>query len=288
MPDSLQKLAPVKVNLCLHVGGVRSDGLHELASLTVFPDYGDLITVTAADEMTLGITGPFAAQLGDLPAEQNLILKAARALQKMGNTRKTAHISLEKNVPAASGIGGGTSDAATTLFLLRQLWHLDLSNAALLSLAFGIGADGPVCLMPHLSDTGTAIMTGAGETVVPGPALPPLWICLVNPLHEVPTGEVFRRFDTRRPAPDLPVLPRFKDISIFGQETRNDLHPFAEQLCPEIAPVLAMLSAQSGVIWARMSGSGATCFALYETADAAMAAAQSARRNGWWGKAAKV
>ncbi|MCI5043716.1 MAG: 4-(cytidine 5'-diphospho)-2-C-methyl-D-erythritol kinase [Aquisalinus sp.] len=288
MPDALQKLAPTKVNLCLHVGPVRKDGLHELASLAVFPQFGDVISISDANSLTLEVTGPFAEQLRDVPPESNLVIRAAHALQKAAAIDNGAKITLEKHVPAASGIGGGTSDATTTLFLLRDLWQAEISDDELLDLAFTIGADGPVCLMPHLSATASVSMRGAGEEVAHGPDLPQLWMCLINPLQEVPTGPVFRAFDEANPAPDSPKLPRFTTMADFGNDTRNDLQPFAEQLCPEIVSVLATLSAQSDVIWTRMSGSGATCFGLYETADAAMAAADTARQHGWWGKTAKV
>ncbi|MCI5047811.1 MAG: 4-(cytidine 5'-diphospho)-2-C-methyl-D-erythritol kinase [Aquisalinus sp.] len=288
MPDTLQKRAPVKVNLCLHVGPVREDGLHELASLAVFPQFGDVISVSPASALTLEVTGLFAVQLRDLPPESNLVMRAARALQDAAGTDKGAKITLEKHVPAASGIGGGTSDATTTLFLLRELWQAEISDAALHTLAFTIGADGPVCLMPHLTTTASVVMSGAGEKVARGPDLPDVWMCLVNPLQEVPTGPVFRAFDEANPAPVLPDLPRFTTMGDFGDATRNDLQPFAEQLCPGIVSVLATLSAQSDVIWTRMSGSGATCFGLYETAEAAMAAADHAKQHGWWSKAAKV
>lgn len=282
------KIAPAKINLCLHVGPLRADGLHELASLAVFPAIGDEIRVTAGASLVLDVTGPFAPALSGVAPEDNLVMRAASLFQQHTGITRGANIVLTKNLPPASGMGGGTSDAATVLVLLRKLWAVTIEDADLLALAFTLGADGPLCLAPHLSGSNAAAATGAGETVSAIPPITGHGICLVNPKVEVPTGQVFTAFDSGNPAPALPSLPEWTDVDTFSRTSRNDLQEHAVALRPEIAAVLAELSAQSGATMARMSGSGATCFALFDTPDAAIAAADAARLRGWWAEAAEL
>ena len=287
-------LARAKVNLCLHVGGRRPDGLHDIATLAVFPALGDIIAAEPADDLTLAIDGPFAPALGTLKSDDNLVMRAARLLQSETGRRQGARITLTKHLPPASGIGGGTADAAAALILLRDLWQDDISDAALSALSFRLGADGPLCLMPYLTGSASAVAQGAGEQIAPGPILPPLWICLANPRRHVPTGPVFaglspRGAGTLARGPAMPV--RFADhaaLTAFLETTTNDLADPAMALCPEIAAVGTMLSNMPGCLIARMSGSGATCFGLFASAAAAQRAARRAEGEGWWAQAAAL
>ncbi len=285
---TLRKLAPIKVNLCLHVGPVRADGFHELASLAVFPNAGDEMRAERSGTLSLDISGPFAGQLAELPVEDNLVMKAVRMFAAEMDEKNGVKLTLVKNVPAASGIGGGTADAAATLVLLRDLWQREISDERLFQLAGRLGADGPVCLAPHLFGSPTAIMTGAGERVLRGPELPSVWICLVNPLQQISTGRIFAAFDKQNPEPELPYLPRFKDIADFVQNTKNDLQPYAEAACPKIVTVLSRLASTGGNIMARMSGSGATCFGLFNNEEDAHRAKAQAEENKWWGLVARL
>lgn len=282
-------LARAKVNLCLHVGAQRRDGLHDIFSLAVFPRLGDTLSAEKAGDLSLAIDGDFSEALKGLDPASNLVMRAARLLRAETGYDGGAALRLTKVLPAASGVGGGTADAAAALVLLRTLWQVPVSDAALSAMAFRLGADGPLCLWPLLDDTTTsAVVTGAGEQVMAGPRMPPLWICLVNPLMAVSTAEVFRLFDSdpaRTVADRLAFAPCYATHQSLGavlERTRNDLAPSAMQLCPQIAVMLKQLRAQPGCMLARMSGSGATCFGLFTSAAAAAKAANSARGRGWW------
>ena len=266
------ELAPAKVNLCLHVTGQRADGYHLLDSLVVFAGVGDRLTFTPADDLRLTIGGPQAANLP--PSNDNLILRAARAF----GLGRGAHIHLEKHLPIASGIGGGSADAAAALRGLSRLWALPLPDAAAV---LGLGADVPVCMAKR-----AVRMGGVGETLSPVPPLPPAHMVLVNPGLGVATPAVFRALPSKTNAP-LPDIPQFANLPDFAQwlaAQRNDLEPPALLLAPVIASVKATLAAQPGCHLARMSGSGATCFGLFETATQAENAAQTLRQShpDWW------
>ena len=285
----IEAVAPAKVNLFLHVGAVRPDGLHDLFSLFFFADAGDRLRVEAANEISLTVDGPFAPALEGLAPENNLVWQAADKLRKFAGLDGGAAISLEKNLPIAAGIGGGSADAAAALLALARLWEIDVSSAALNALAFKLGADVPACLGGK-----PVLVSGAGEKIDPGPSLPPLWTVLVNPRIETPTGPVFRAFDAANPTPASPIISvpsAFQDhgaLAHFIGETRNDLEPHAIEAAPVIRDVLDQLSASDGVIAARMSGSGATCFGLYESQPAADDAMRLAQEEGWWSIAAPV
>lgn len=265
------EFAPAKINLALHVTGQRADGYHLLDSLVVFADIGDRVTVDLSDAAKLQITGPQSASLD--VTEDNLCLRAARAMGV------AAAIVLEKHLPVASGIGGGSSDAAATLRALSRLTGTPLPDAgAVLTL----GADVPVCLAQR-----PARMSGIGETITRlAHALPPAWLVLVNPKAGVSTPQVFKAL-TRRDNPALPPMPRLKDaaeLAAWVALQRNDLEAPALTLLPQIARVKSALTAQNGCLLSRMSGSGATCFGLFAdplAADAA-AAAISAAQPAWW------
>ena len=284
--------APAKINLYLHVGPVREDGLHDLASLFVFAEDGDRVTAAPSGGFSLEVTGPFALALAGLPPEDNLVLRAARRLREACGVDAGAALTLEKNLPVAAGIGGGSADAAAALRALARLWKADISEDALARLAFALGADIPACLAGAPVNVG-----GAGEEITPGPVLPPLWICLVNPGVETPTGPVFRAFDEARPAPPRPefvafaapqTLPDYDALQEALAASRNDLQPFAAARAPAIAQALALLEQAPGALIARMSGSGATCFALFASQTATRRAAREAQGRGWWAMASRL
>lgn len=280
--------APAKVNLYLHVGPVRRDGLHDLASLFVFAQEGDVIRVEPAKTLSLAVAGPFAHVLKDLPPEKNLVFRAATLLADRCGVKVGAAITLEKNLPVAAGVGGGSADAAAALRALQRLWRADIGEAALSRLAFSLGADVPACLA-----RAPVNVSGAGEILSKGPALPPLWICLVNPRAAMPTGPVFRAFDRAVPAPEKPVCDSFRVMNYAMlrkamARTRNDLEPFAIAGAPVVRTVIEALAAAPGAIAARMSGSGATCFALFSSRESAARAAAAARARGWWAMASAL
>ena len=280
-----------KVNLFLHITGRRPDGYHLLESLVCFAETGDLVTADSADRLSLRITGAFGDDLAT--DRSNLVLRAASALQDWalaaGLDARGVALHLEKRLPVASGIGGGSADAAAALNALISLWNLPIPRVDLEKLAVGLGADVPVCL-----DSETAVMRGIGEFLEAGPHIPPAWIVLANPMREVSTAAVFSALDLS--APPLPsTLPTaFGDTASLAAwlsaESRNDLEGPARVLVPEIDTVLEVLSNTEGAHLARMSGSGATCFALYDgeaEAKAAAATLSSAHPN-WWADAAAI
>lgn len=273
-------LARAKINLCLHVTGRRADGYHLLDSLVVFADVGDRISVTQADRLDLTITGPMAR---DLPvSDDNLVLRAARLF----GLARGAAITLDKVLPVASGIGGGSADAAAALRALSALWGVSVpARTAVLTL----GADVPVCLAGV-----AARMEGIGEVVTPLPhPLPQAWLVLANPGVAVSTPDVFGAL-TRRDNPGLPCdLPRLRglaELAAFLQMQRNDLEAAAIAREPVVGRVKAALAGQPGCLLARMSGSGATCFGLFADPLSAAAAAQAVRaaEPGWWVTAAEM
>ncbi|MBV8651871.1 MAG: 4-(cytidine 5'-diphospho)-2-C-methyl-D-erythritol kinase [Alphaproteobacteria bacterium] len=278
--------APAKINLYLHVLGRRADGFHELDSLVAFADIADVVTARPADDLTLAIDGPFAAELTGA-ADENLILRAARLLASRAGVAAGAAFGLTKILPVASGIGGGSSDAAAALRALAALWQVGLNDRELTAIAGELGADVPVCLLAR-----TAWLGGIGERIEAAPQLPPVGIVLVNPRIALPTPAVFK---ARRGAFSLPG--RFDErpgdaaslAALLGAR-RNDLTDAAIGIVPEIAEILAALSATQGVRLARMSGSGATCFALYDGIAAARQAAErlAAQHPGWWTAAGRL
>lgn len=278
----LSEFAGAKVNLLLHVVGRRADGYHLLDSLAVFPAVGD--TLRLADPsaaLSLELAGPFG---GALAGEgDNLVLRAARALAGAAGVAPRGRLVLEKVLPVASGIGGGSADAAAALRLLARAWGVALPGEALAALALGLGADVPVCLASR-----AVRMGGVGEVLTPAPALPSFGMVLVNPGVAVSTPAVFRARAGGFSLPaDLP--PAWPDVVALAADLArlgNDLEAPAMALAPAIGAVLAALRGLPGCRLARMSGSGATCFALFADAAAADAAAALLRAapeaRGWW------
>ncbi len=277
----MQEFAPAKLNLALHVVGRRADGYHLLDSLVAFAGAGDVLHAETGDGLTLAVTGPFGQGLAAEP--DNLVLRAARALAQAGSVSAGARLTLDKHLPVASGIGGGSADAAAALRLLARLWRLDLPRADLDALALRLGADVPVCL--HGQPTR---MGGIGEVLASVPALPPCGVLLVNPGVAVSTPEVFRlRSGGFSPPLECPAAwPDAAALAGWLASVRNDLEPPALALRPVIGDVLAALRALPGCLLARMSGSGATCFGLFASAAAAEAGAGAGAallpEHGWW------
>ena len=271
--------APAKINLYLHVTGRRDDGYHLLDSLIVFADVGDRIAVSPADDFSLDIDGPFSAGLSNGP--ENLVVRAARTLAELAEVRDGARIRLTKTLPVASGIGGGSADAAATIRALMRLWEIEPHANALTEMALSLGADVPVCLAGQPS-----FMGGIGEDIDAAPSLPPVWLVLVNPGVGVSTPAVFaaRKEEFSAPARfDAPPADATRLAALLAERT-NDLADAACALAPPIIETLDAIAAQPGCLLARMSGSGATCFGLF----AEPAPAQSARSNirnahpDWW------
>ncbi|QFT68614.1 4-diphosphocytidyl-2-C-methyl-D-erythritol kinase [Labrenzia sp. THAF35] len=275
------ELARAKVNLALHITGQQPDGYHLLDSLVVFPQIGDRLAIEAAGELDLQVEGPFARDLTG-PVEDNLILKAVRSFaEKACIDVPQVRLTLTKRLPVASGIGGGSSDAATTLRLLEDFTGTYLAEEDLHALALTLGADVPVCLFPE-----PQIMRGIGGDLSAGPDLPPCGIVLVNPRVGVSTPEVFKSMEQRDNAP-MDLMPeKFETLAslvAYLASCRNDLQDPAKGLCPEIGQVLSELEADTRVDLARMSGSGATCFGLCEL-NAAMDVERALRSShpDWW------
>ena len=284
------RAAPAKLNLTLEVVGRRADGYHLLDSLIAFTDYGDTLAARAADALSLTLDGPFGRVLVGDPAE-NLVLKAARLLAAEAGVEPRARLTLTKRLPVASGIGGGSSDAAATLLALASLWRIDPGADDLARLALALGADVPVCLAAR-----TARLEGIGERIAPAPPVPAAPIVLVNPGVGLPTPKVFqaRRGGFSRGAGTDGVLAYSPaDAAALAEALRpdaNDLTRPAVELLPVIGQVLERLAAADGCLIARMSGSGATCFALFPTDAAASAAADTiaAAEPRWWAVATRL
>jgi 4-diphosphocytidyl-2-C-methyl-D-erythritol kinase len=277
--------ARAKINLFLHVGARREDGFHPLQSLAVFAMAGDRLTAEKADELSLSLQGPFAAALS---GGDNLVLKAARALAERAGRLPQAKLTLTKNLPVASGIGGGSADAAAALRALSDLWQLDLNETALCEIAASLGSDVPVCVASQPS-----FMEGRGEILTPVPTLPPLPLLLANPGVAVPTKDVFAALDERHGAGMTLPRGRFGDLADllrFLETTGNDLEAPAIALQPVIGEVLKGLKSLPGALFTRMSGSGATCFALMADDDCCQRAAMLLKQlhPDWWIEASFV
>ncbi|MEX2449507.1 MAG: 4-(cytidine 5'-diphospho)-2-C-methyl-D-erythritol kinase [Rhodospirillales bacterium] len=284
-PPSVRVAAFAKINLYLHVTGKRADGYHKLDSLIVFAGIGDTITIEPSNDLTFAATGPRAGEVP--PGGDNLVMKAARALAAHANVAAGARIVLEKHLPAASGIGGGSADAAATLLGLRKFWSLSVTTENLCEIGLALGADVPICVHGK-----AAFVGGIGEIFSPPPALPACWLVLANPGIPVATATVFARRTGAFSLP-APFMSSPKDAAAFAallRERRNDLAAPACDIAPAITETLIALERSAGAVLARMSGSGATCFALFGDETAARTAARDIRRShtGWWVEAAPL
>jgi 4-diphosphocytidyl-2-C-methyl-D-erythritol kinase len=282
----LRERAPAKVNLTLHILGRRPDGYHELESLVAFAGAGDALRLEPdtgpGAGPTLAVEGPEAAVCGALA--DNLVLKADRLLREAMPGLVSGHFSLTKRLPVAAGLGGGSSDAAAALRLIAGLNGLPLDAPSLMQAARRCGSDVLVCLAPRAK-----MMRGAGERIDAPLALPPLFAVLVNPRVPVATAQVFAALglapDAWRSGAPHPDIGGDEAAVVAGlRHCRNDMEPAAIAIAPVIGVVLAQLRALPGCHLARMSGSGATCFGLFESCRAAARAATRLRgaQPAWW------
>jgi 4-diphosphocytidyl-2-C-methyl-D-erythritol kinase len=282
----IELFAPAKVNLYLHVTGRREDGYHLLDSLVVFAGTGDELRFSPAEALLLDIDGPGAEHLS--PGDDNIVRKAANALATaLGREEAEAAITLEKHLPVAAGIGGGSADAAATLRGLMALWDAELDDETLAAIGLGLGADLPVCLAGRPTQ-----MSGVGEILQPAVALPPAWLVLVNPRIALSTPAVFKaRTGPFTPAAPLTEPPAtVRDLARELAKRNNDLAEAAIRLEPVVKTMLDAIAATENCLLSRMSGSGATCFGLYESEEAADAAADaiSDEYPDWWVAAAPM
>ena len=282
MATALVERARAKINLTLRVLGRRADGYHDLESLVVFADLADTLTLAPGPDNTIDVTGPYAAASGK--PDDNLVLKALRELTGSagGKDLHGGHFRLDKNLPVAAGIGGGSADAAAALRLVARANNLSFDDARLMLAALRTGADVPVCMASR-----ACIMTGVGERLSPPLALPPLHAVLVNPGVALATRDVFSAYKGSPQAHALApqAVPReLRALIDYLEGHGNDLTDAAILRAPVVADVLTALRAQPGVLLTRMSGSGSTCFALFTTAPEAEAAAAqlSVAQKGWW------
>lgn len=280
MNPALVIAAPAKLNLFLHIGEKRDDGYHDLQSLVAFSLFGDEISTEPDSSISFFLTGPFGAHVPT--GEENLALKAAKLFAKKTGTKQGVRIELRKNLPVAAGLGGGSADAAAVLRGLANLWQCHVDREVLHDIGASLGADVPVCI-----DCVTSWVEGRGERVRPLPPLPDAGVLLVNPGVFVSTGHVFEALCQGRGLNAMPPTRPFEDVYAlvrYLQETANDLENPAKRIAPQIAEVLREIMQLPDVLFARMSGSGATCFALFVDSETAGAAASRlrARRPEWW------
>lgn len=281
----LSVLAPAKINLYLHVTGKRDDGFHELDSLIAFANIGDQITIKEAPEFSFDVDGPYARaftapELDQTAQSKNLVVKAAWQLAELLERDPGVSIRLTKNMPLAAGIGGGSADAAATIWALLELWDVNAGSIpgfdrVLLSL----GADVPACMACEPVRIG-----GIGEDVTPVDGLDEMSAVLVNPGKHCPTADVFARYDGVF-SEHMPEID--SDVISFLKVQRNDLRSAATQIIPEISDAIDTLDDQEGCLLSRMSGSGATCFGLFTHEIEALDAAEHILREkpDWWVRA---
>ena len=278
--------APAKINLALHVTGQRADGYHLLETLVTFTEAGDTIRIRDADADSFSISGPFGNLLRAGDGGDNLVTRTRDllrdALTSTGQPAPPVAIHLEKNLPVASGIGGGSADAAATLRGLLRHWRAGIAPDTLASTALTLGADVPMCL-----ESRSLIARGIGEDIEPVTDLPELSMVLANPLKAVSTPEIFRRLQNKT-NPPLPASATIGWMDFLAQ-SRNDLQPPAQALLPEIGEIIGLLS-QEGAALVRMSGSGATCFGIFHSLEAARKAETSLlkKRPGWYFQATRT
>jgi 4-diphosphocytidyl-2-C-methyl-D-erythritol kinase len=277
--DGLTVFAPAKINLYLHVGDRRADGFHDLESVVVFADVGDSLSFAPADGLSLHLDGPFGS---GLQSDDNLVLKASRAFAERTGQPANARITLTKNLPIASGIGGGSADAAATLRGLAEIYPGAATAQQLAAIAADVGSDVSACLVSK-----PLLMRGRGEDITPLPRFPALPAVLINPGVAVGTADVFRGLKTRTGADAAKPIDTSSAAALLRAlrtTTTNDLEPPARAVAPVIGDVLDELRRMPGIQLARMSGSGATCFGIFESAfeaELAVTALESTHTD-WW------
>ncbi len=275
--------APVKINLYLHVTGRREDGYHEVDTLIAFTGFGDEISAEPSDTLRISANGPFADELPQ--GEDNLVTRAVNALRHDAGEITSAHITLSKRIPLAAGVGGGSADAAAAMWAASRLWRLDTGKKVdLLTIGKPLGADVPACLYRRPS-----FASGIGQDLIASPTLPEAGVLLVNPGVKLSTPSVFKARtggfspNTAEPDADIDTVPK---LARFLEDRANDLTGAAIKLCPAVEDVLYALDHTPGCRLARMSGSGATCFGLFDSPAAAeKAAADLDAPDHWWRQA---
>lgn len=268
MTDTLIEFAPAKINLTLRVGRAREDGYHPLDSLVTFADWGDTITVREEAALLMSMGGEAAADLEE--EESNLVLQAARLLQDAAGIERGAVIHLQKDIPVAAGLGGGSADAAATLRALNALWEIDWPLDKLAELALDLGADVPACVYSR-----PLRMRGIGERIDLIEKFPAFPAVIINPGVPVSTGEVFAAFDETDPQDLREAKGRSPHIIDWLSREPNNLERPAMKVAPKIKKALNWLDQQKGVELARMSGSGASCFAIFDSDENAELAADT-------------
>ena len=275
--------APVKINLYLHITGRREDGYHEVDTLIAFTGFGDEISAEPSDTLRISASGPFADELPQ--GEDNLVTRAVNALRHDAGEITSAHITLSKRIPLAAGVGGGSADAAAAMWAVSRLWHLDTDKKVdLIGIGKPLGADVPACLYRR-----PAYASGIGQDLIAAPSLPEAGILLVNPGVKLSTPSVFKARSggfspsTAEPGAEIDTVPK---LARFLEDRANDLTDAAIKLCPAVEDVLYALEHAPGCRLARMSGSGATCFGLFDNPAAAeKAAAELEAPDHWWRQA---
>lgn len=270
--------APAKINLYLHVVARRSDGYHLLDTLMVFTELADTVVAAPADDLTLAVDGPFAEQLPE-DAEENLVIRAARALAAAAGVEPKARLRLTKVLPVAAGLGSGSSDAAAAIKALARLWELPEDAVDLREVGLSVGSDVPACIHAR-----PAFVSGRGEEIADAPPLPAANLLLVNPRVQLSTESVFKA-RRRGFSPEARFAEAPKDVRALAAllaERTNDLTEPAIALAPVIQDVLDLIDAAPGCRLARMSGSGATCFGLFDDAETAERAAAQVAGRDWW------
>jgi len=266
------------------------NGYHALNSLVAFADIGDVVTIEEADSFSFHVKGPFALYLKDPNKVQfldsdNLVVKAARALSQITDKALNLQITLEKNLPIAAGIGGGSSDAAATLWGLQDFWGIEHNAAYLPALLKSLGADVPMCFYCR-----PARVSGIGDIIAPAPDMPEVPIVLANPMQSCPTPDIFLQYNVQKTIEHSYNFPDYfktiDDLIDALKPCRNDLYLPAQMLIPEIENVINSLDSHPSCILSRMSGSGATCFGLFKTEEDAQKACLSIRKDNpdWWVK----
>lgn len=274
------EFAPAKLNLYLHITGKREDGYHLLDSLVVFTEFGDHLQFYPSDALSLEMEGEFAGSLQE--EQENIVLKAATLLKTHTGCRQGARILLHKNIPVSAGLGGGSSDAAATLRGLLRLWNLPVTHEDQQLLAGRLGSDVPICLGMR-----PALMRGAGEDIAPVECHSDAWAVMVNPRISLATADVYRRFSGSFDSMmDIPFNLSFEAFLGMLNTRHNALEAAALSLCPAIGDVLEALRAMPGCRLARMAGSGATCFGLFEHGQAAKQVAHHLKATSTWWAAA--
>ncbi len=282
---AITETAYAKINLYLSVTAIREDGYHELDSLFAFAEFGDALSFSLSDDLSLRVDGPFGADIPD--TNDNLVLRAAHALREATGCPAGAEISLVKNLRVASGIGGGSADAAAALRGLNRLWELNLNEVELAQLGATLGADVPACVGSQ-----PVHVTGIGDVFEPCAMPDGLWLVLVSPGEPVSTPVVFDLYDqsAQPQSVSLPAPANNRHHWIEDMNARsNDLEPAARSLVPAISDVISRISEEPGCWVARMSGSGATCFGLFDDEIAANAAAEAITADHpWWAVATRL